>query len=70
MKLFGPGNLFCGCSLNYKFNFLTWRCSNHLFHIERVVVQFSSVAQSCPNLCDPRAPEPCAVESIGETEYG
>ena len=54
VKLFGPGNLFCGCSLNYKFNFLTWRCSNHLFHIERVVVQFSSVAQSCPNLCDPR----------------
>ena len=54
MKLFGPGNLFCGCSLNYKFSFLTWHCSNHLFHIERVVVQFSSVGQSCPTLCDPR----------------
>ena len=54
VKLFGPGNLFCGCSLNYKFNFLTWRCSNYLFHIEWVVVQFSSVAQSCPTLCDPR----------------
>ena len=47
VKLFGPGNLFCGCSLNYKFNFLTWCCSNYLFHIEWVVVQFSSVAQSC-----------------------
>ena len=34
VKLFGPGNLFCGCSLNYKFNFLTWCYSNYLFHIE------------------------------------
>ena len=54
VKLFGPGNLFCGCSLNYKFNFLTWCYSNYLFHIERVVVQFSSVARSCLTLCNPR----------------
>ena len=42
-------NTFIFCRLDFRFLFLEWSCISFTLKL----VQFSSVAQSCPSLCDP-----------------